>query len=185
MRPGRRVTALLVFVMLFGALGFGTYVPAAGAPLDQIGDPVFVGAGDITNCNRAEDEATAKLLDSIDGTVFTLGDNAYPDGTIDQFKNCYDPTWGRHKSRTMPAPGNHDYHAAGASGYFTYFGTAASPLDNGCTTGCKGYYSYNLGAWHIIVLNSEIDVSAGSPQEQWLQGRSERQSCCLYAGDMA
>ncbi len=168
MRPGRQLFILSILpVLLFG---LGLTSPRAAA---QNSDPVLVGAGDITNCRREEDEATAKLLDSIDGTVFTLGDNAYPDGTPEQFKNCYDPTWGRHKSRTMPAPGNHDYHTSGAAGYFGYFGSAASPLDVNCTTGCKGYYSYNLGAWHIIVLNSEIDVSAGSPQEQWLRADLE------------
>jgi hypothetical protein len=145
-------------------------------------DPVLVGAGDIANCNRAEDESTAQLLDSIAGTVFSLGDNAYPGGRPAQFNNCYGPTWGRHKARTRPAPGNHDYHTAGAAGYYTYFGTAASPLDTNCTSNCKGYYSYNLGTWHIIVLNDEIDHSAGSAQEQWLRADlAANQSVCTLA----
>ena len=76
---------------------------------------MFVGAGDIGDCNTDNDEATAALLDNIPGTVFTLGDNAYPDGTAAQFEDCYDPTWGRHKERTRPIPGNHDYHTKGAS----------------------------------------------------------------------
>ena len=168
MRLGKRVLALSVLLLFIGA-GFASPRSVPTVPEPQTGDPVFVGAGDMTNCRRNEDDATAKLLDSIDGTVFTLGDNAYPDGTLDQFRNCYDPGWGRHKSRTMPAPGNHDYHTTGAEGYYTYFGPAASPQDNGCVKDCKGYYSYNLGAWHIIALNSEIDISAGSPQEQWLR----------------
>jgi len=127
---------------------------------------VLVGAGDIASCRYDEDEETAKLLDNIPGTVFTLGDNAYPDGTDSEFSDCYDPTWGRHKARTRPASGNHDYHISGASGYFNYFGAAAGE------TG-KGYYSYNLGEWHVIVLNSQCGEIGGcdrdSPQGQWLQ----------------
>ena len=155
---------LLIFsiVAVFFVGGLGNLAPWSGTTLAQGGDPVFVGAGDIANCSRDQDEATAKLLDNIAGTVFTLGDNVYPDGTAAQFTNCYDPTWGRHKDRTKPSPGNHDYNTSGASGYFGYFGSAAGD-------GSRGYYSYNLGAWHIISLNSEISQSAGSPQEQWLR----------------
>ena len=130
----------------------------------------MAGAGDITRCGNERGELTAQLLDLIDpDIVITMGDNAYPDGTIEEFNNCYDPTWGRHKARTRPSPGNHDYHVSGAAGYYTYFGAAASPLDTNCTGGCKGYYSYDLGAWHIIALNSEISHGAGSAQEQWLR----------------
>jgi len=78
--------------------------------------------------------------------------------------------------------GNHDYHTVGASGYYTYFGAAASPLDTNCTSDCKGYYSYNLGAWHIIALNSEIDHAAGSVQEQWLRADlAGNQNMCTLA----
>ncbi|HZM21148.1 MAG TPA: DUF4832 domain-containing protein [Anaerolineales bacterium] len=142
--------------------------------LAQGSDPVFVGAGDIANCSGRNDEETAKLLDGIAGTVFTLGDNVYPDGTAAQFTDCYGPTWGRHKNRTRPSPGNHDYHTSGASGYYNYFGAAAG--DPG-----KGYYSYNLGAWHIISLNSEVGYNAGSAQEQWLRAdlAANRAVCTL------
>ncbi|MFN8454764.1 MAG: metallophosphoesterase [Anaerolineae bacterium] len=150
--------------------------------LAQTADPVFVGAGDITNCSRTQDEATAQLLDGIAGTVFTLGDNTYPDGTPAQFNDCYGPSWGRHKTRTKPAPGNHDYHTPGAAGYYSYFGAAASPLETNCTSNCKGYYSYDLGAWHIIVLNSEIAHEAGSAQEQWLRADlAAHQNVCTLA----
>ena len=118
------------------------------------GDPVFVGAGDISHCSSEGDEATARLLDSIPGTVFTTGDTVYPDGKIDQFMNCYEPTWGRHKDRTYPSVGNHEYHTPDAAGYFDYFGSAAGEPG-------KGYYSYDLGTWHIIVLNSNIPVEIG------------------------
>jgi hypothetical protein len=118
---------------------------------------ILVGAGDIASCSNNNDEATAKLLDGISGTVFTTGDNTYSSGTSTEYTNCYDPTWGRHKSRTKPVPGNHDYSTSGASGYFNYFNNIPS------------YYAYNLGGWRIYALNSEISVSSTSAQVQWLQ----------------
>jgi acid phosphatase type 7 len=129
-------------------------------------DPILVGAGDIASCSRSGDEATARLLDSISGTVFTTGDNAYISGTQSEFSNCYDPTWGRHKDRTKPTVGNHEYRTSGASGYFGYFGAAAGDPK-------KGYYSYNLGEWHIISLNSMCEKVGGcgstSPMLNWLK----------------
>lgn len=127
---------------------------------------VLVGAGDIADCRDLSGaEATAKLLEQIPGTVMAVGDLAYPDGSKENFE-CYDKTWGRVKTRTRPAPGNHEFHAAGATPYFAYFGAAAGDPQ-------LGYYSYELGTWHIVVLNSECaDVggcAAGSPQEKWLR----------------
>jgi hypothetical protein len=127
---------------------------------------VLVGAGDIASCTSHGDEATADLLDAIEGVVFTLGDHAYEAGTPIEFAACYEPSWGRHKARTRPAPGNHEYLSPGASGYFDYFGNAAGKPGN-------GYYSYDLGAWHIIVLDSNCGeiggCERGSPQERWLR----------------
>jgi hypothetical protein len=126
---------------------------------------VLVGAGDIADCRDLSGaEATAKLLDQIPGTVMAVGDLAYPDGTKENFQ-CYDQTWGRQKARTRPAPGNHEFHSSSATPYFDYFGSVAgAPGD--------GFYSYELGAWHIVVLNSEcVDVGgcgAGSREEKWL-----------------
>src|SRR5215470_8121492 len=90
-------------------------------------DPVLVGAGDIASCDDlAGAYATAKLIEKIPGaTVFAAGDLAYPDGSDQQFANCYGPTWGRFKERTRPAPGNHEYHSGGATGYSHYFGALA------------------------------------------------------------
>lgn len=161
MNPMKRLFTLALCT-IFLVSGLWSLTPELGPILAQTSDPVFVGAGDIANCSRTQDEATAELLDNIPGTVFTLGDNAYPDGTLAQFNDCYEPSWGRHKSRTKPVPGNHDYHVSGAAGYFDYFGSAAGDRS-------KGYYSYDLGAWHIIALNSEIAQGAGSAQEQWLR----------------
>ena len=129
-------------------------------------DPVLVGAGDIADCATTADSATADLLDGIAGTVFTLGDNAYPDGSAADFSDCYAPTWGRHLSRTRPATGNHDYITADASAYFDYFGSVAGARG-------RGWYSYDLGSWHIVVLNSNCEAiggcGPGSPQVTWLE----------------
>ena len=140
---------------------------------------VLVGAGDIADCKAIEGaQATARLLDSIPGTVFTLGDHAYPRGTDRQFANCYDKTWGRHRSRTRPAPGNHDYKTPGAAPYFAYFGAAAGEPG-------KGYYSYDVGGWQVIVLNSncnEVGCEAGSEQERWLRATlSAHKTGCTLA----
>jgi len=135
------------------------------------GVAVLVGAGDIASCDDLHGAiATANLLDKISGTVFAAGDLAYPDGSAEEFKDCYGPTWGRHKARTRPSPGNHEFHAGGATPYFDYFGAAAGDPN-------KGYYSYDLGAWHVIALNSNCDqlppqgkgCSAGSPEVTWLR----------------
>ncbi|HXL21739.1 MAG TPA: hypothetical protein VOA78_04670 [Candidatus Dormibacteraeota bacterium] len=127
---------------------------------------VLVGAGDIADCKDLSGaEATAKLLEQIPGTVMAVGDLAYPDGTQENFA-CYDKTWGRVKSRTRPAPGNHEFHSTGAAYYFNYFGAAVGDPK-------QGYYSYDLGTWHIVVLNSECEAiggcDAGSQQEKWLR----------------
>ena len=140
-------------------------LPDAPPPTDGA-DPVLVGAGDIARCSSSGAEATARLLDSIPGTVFTTGDNAYESGTATEFRNCYEPTWGRHKARTRPTPGNHEYNTAGASGYFGYFGAAAGDPS-------EGYYAYDLGEWRVYALNSMCEEVGGcgstSPMLTWLK----------------
>ena len=139
-----------------------TVAPSAPASV------VLVGAGDIASCSSSGDEATALLLKSIAGTVFTLGDNVYDNGTSTEFANCYGPSWGDStiKSRTKPVPGNHDYNTTNATGYYGYFGSAAGDPT-------KGYYAYDAGAWRIYVLNSNCAAIGGcgdtSTQETWLQ----------------
>jgi hypothetical protein len=131
-----------------------------------LGPAVLVGAGDIATCQFTGDEATSALLDAIPGTVITLGDNVYESGTPQEFAACYDPSWGRHRARTKPAIGNHEYGTPSGSGHFAYFGSAAGEMG-------KGYYSYQLASWHVIVLNSNCGAiggcGPGSPQEQWLR----------------
>ncbi len=143
---------------------------------------VLVGAGDIASCKNPEGaRATAKLIEHIPGTVFAAGDLAYEKGSADDFKNCYDPAWGRFKERTKPALGNHEYVDPAASGYFQYWGAQAGPVG-------KGYYSYDLGAWHIVVLNTNCSAkdlggcAAGSPQETWLRADlAEHPEACVLA----
>ena len=109
---------------------------------------VLVGAGDIARCDGQDDEAAAALLDSIPGTVFTLGDNVYGSSTVSpDFNNCYDPSWGRHKARTRPAAGHMEYWSPGAATYWQYFGAAAG--DSG-----KGYYCYDLGG--KLLWNTQV-----------------------------
>jgi hypothetical protein len=140
---------------------------AAAASVAAAEDPVLVGAGDIADCTQLSGAAkTAALLDGVSGTVFTLGDNAYASGTPKHFADCYAPTWGRFRARTRPATGNHDYQTPHASGYFEYFGAAAGEPD-------KGWYGYDLGSWHVVVLNSNCvqigGCARGSKQEKWLR----------------
>ena len=139
----------------------------------------LVGAGDIAACGAGAAARTADLVARIAGTVFTAGDNAYERGTSSEYADCYGPTWGRFKARTRPAPGNHEYLANGAAGYFDYFGAVAGERG-------KGYYSYEVGAWHVVVLNSECAFVGGcgitSPQVRWLDvDLAQARSTCSLA----
>jgi hypothetical protein len=129
-------------------------------------DPVLIAAGDIAGCGHLGDTATAAVVSSaIGGTVAMLGDAVYNHGSASQFANCYGPTWGRFKWRTRPAVGNHEYRTPGAAGYFNYFGVRAGPRG-------KGWYSYDVGQWHVVVLNSncsKVNCGKGSEQERWLR----------------
>ncbi len=152
--------------------------PGSSAPAS---DPVVAAAGDIA-CDPSEpgfnggagvagqcrQRATSDLVLGIrPAAVLTLGDHQYSDNSLDKFRQSYDPSWGRFKSITHPAIGNHEYETPRAAGYFSYFGAAAGDPT-------RGYYSYDIGTWHLIALNSECDFvskgcGAGSPQEVWLK----------------
>jgi hypothetical protein len=167
------------------ALQYATIGVASAAAALQYASPdktykSLVAAGDISSCTNNNDEATAKLLGSIQGTILVLGDAAYEHGSPEEFADCYSSTWGRFKDRTKPVPGNHDYHTEGAEGYFEYFGKAAGDPS-------EGYYSYDLGAWHIVALNSNCEEVPGgceeaSPQLRWLKedlAANKDKSCAL------
>lgn len=154
------------------AIGGPTLVVALGPPLiPEAQGNVLVGAGDIAGCDSDGDEATAAILDDVvaaasGAVVFTTGDNAYEVGSEQNFLDCYDPSWGRHKDITRPALGSREYRTPGASGHFGYFGVPEGERD-------KGYYSYDFAGWHVLVLNSNCDLvggcHAGSVQEAWLR----------------
>jgi hypothetical protein len=142
----------------------------------------MVGAGDIAGCNDLQGaQSTAKLIDQIPGTVFAIGDLVYEKGTAANFRNCYGPTWGRFKDRTRPALGNHEYTDPVAAPYFEYWGSQAGPPP-------KGYYSYDLGVWHVVVLNTNCaspgvgGCAKGSPQEVWLRrDLADHPNSCIVA----
>jgi hypothetical protein len=156
---------------------------AVAAQVPAGGTYVLVGAGDIAGCKDiAGARATAQLIEQIQGTVFALGDLAYERGSTADFQNCYDPTWGAFKDRTRPSPGNHEYAVnAQAPAYFQYWGAQAGP-------DARGYYSYDLGSWHIVSLNTNCTAAnlggcaKGSPQEEWLrQDLAGHPNACVIA----
>jgi hypothetical protein len=171
----RRAVAALALVFVATACGSDSPTAPPPPPPPTGAPHVLVGAGDIAVCGSAGSEQTAALLDRIPGTVITAGDNAYFQGTANDFRNCYDPTWGRHKDRTRPAPGNHEYESPGAGPYFAYFGSNAGPPG-------RGYYSFDAGPWHVVSLNSNVPAGQGSAQYQWLADNlAARNARCIAA----
>ena len=132
----------------------------------RVGGITMFAAGDIAGCRSQGDEATANLIDQTAGYFLALGDVVYDYGTTDEFNDCYHLSWGRHLGRTLPAVGNHEYRTEGAEPYYNYFGNLAGDPS-------QGYYSVDIGDWHIITLNSNCSkvggCQAGKPQYQWLQ----------------
>ena len=164
----------------------GAVIWLAAAPPAQAADPLVAAAGDIA-CNRlpttpdqCHQQATSDLLVGRPlSAVLVLGDVQYDNGDLPDYYNFYDPTWGRVKAITRPAAGNHEYYTVDAQSYFTYFGAAAGPP----TT---GYYSYDIGAWHVVVLNSNCGrvggCFRGSPQDDWLRADlAAHQNDCTLA----
>lgn len=191
---GNRGTRAACWRSSFIALLFFLPAPAVGQEGPKASDQgtakhgiapqsyVLVGAGDIASCGHIEGaEITARLIEQIPGTVFAAGDLAYESGVWEQFRDCYGKTWGRFKNRTRPALGNHEYVDPAATGYFDYWGTRGGPRG-------KGYYSYDLGDWHVVVLNTNCKVKGvggcdlGSPQEAWLkQDLAGHPNACILA----
>lgn len=163
--------------LFFSLLALGA-VQVPAEPFEEPGAVVIAGAGDLCGPFCAQ---TAALLDAIDpDLVFTAGDNAYVSGSLAEYLASYDPFWGRFKGITRPSPGNHEYVTFNAQGYFDYFnGVGRSDGPAGERT--KGYYSYDLGYWHLIALNSNLPMVLGSPQNQWLRAdlAANTQPCTL------
>lgn len=142
-------------------------------------------AGDIADCKNISpaDTGAAKTAALIDAALtkdqeaaaLTLGDNVYVVGAPLEFSDCYAPTWGRFKTRTYPAPGNHDYYTSAAAGYFGYFGAAAGPEQ-------RGYFSFDLGKWHLVSLNSNLMAEQHQAQLAWLKADlAEHKTRCALA----
>lgn len=150
------------------ATGTDASASDSSIPTDASGQIVIGTAGDISDNAIGDQKKTSDLL--VKGgydAVLLLGDNQYPDGVASDFTKFYEPTWGRVKAITRPSPGNHDYHTVGAAGYYGYFGAAAGDPT-------KGYYSYDLGAWHLIALNTNesctlVPCDGASAQVAWLK----------------
>ena len=136
----------------------------------QSADPVVAAVGDIAcspgtpvTAQTCQQQAVSdSILAAAPAAFLPLGDNQYPDGTLAQYRGSYHPSYGRLKATTSPTPGNHEYNTSGAAGYFDYFGTAAGLRS-------KAYYSFDVGAWHVVSLNSERDIAAAGVQLTWLK----------------
>jgi hypothetical protein len=155
----------------------------APVPISGLGDPVVNALGDIAACDpsyihRDGQMLTEALMRTLDGPILGLGDYVYPDGTPAYFTSCFDPVWSSIKTRFIPAAGNHEYQYTNAGGYYSYFGAAAGDPT-------QGYYSFNLGSWHLIALNSNCSAvggcGVGSQQLSWLQADlgANTQKCIL------
>jgi acid phosphatase type 7 len=170
------LVALLVLIVVLGVLSSGIIGQSgpgpSTSPTAEDLEGILVGAGDIATCPGNADEETAALIDQVvaewpDAIVFTTGDNVYPGGSIEEYRECFEPSWGRHRSRTRPAVGNHDFGETKAAGYHEYWGERGGEFD-------RYYYSYDVGEWHVVVLSAEchrvgcdLDSEDGE-QAEWL-----------------
>ena len=133
-----------------------------------------IAAGDIGMCGRPAVGQVADLVATLGGELLLAGDIAYFQGTTEQFRDCFDPSWGRFRPRWHAVPGNHEYESPGAAPYFTYFGAAAGPAG-------VGYYAFTAGDWLILMLNSNIPVGIGSAQYEFVSAelQAQRTPCTM------
>jgi hypothetical protein len=185
------------------AVSAGNLVQFKSAVLPPSADPVIAAAGDIAcasgdssykagagTATACRQKYTALAASSLNPAAYlVLGDAQYNSGALTEFTKAYDSSWGAFKTKTYPVIGNHEYGNRGGSGYFNYFGDAATPRQPGCRTACQGYYSFDIGSWHLIALNSECTnvpggCAAGSPQETWLKADlAAHPTACTLAFD--
>jgi Calcineurin-like phosphoesterase len=164
----RRIRIRPALGALVGAVALGAgWLTGCGDGQTREDSVVLLAAGDIAECDAQGDEATARLLNAYPkATIAALGDLAYPHGRDKDFARCFDPSWGQFKDRIRPATGNHDHATKDARGYADYFGSRGGPVD-------RYYYSYELGAWHVAVLDSDCWRVGGcgpnDPQATWLR----------------
>ncbi len=161
--------------MLAGLIALLSAASAPSSVARQAGDSVSISAaGDIADCPGRLGSATARLLDELPGPILALGDLAYPKGARADFRDCYGPTWGRHRERTWPVPGNHDYYTRRGAPYYDYFGARAGRRG-------RGWYSFDLGSWHLVALNSNLKGTLAAEQLTWLEAdlRTSQARCVL------
>lgn len=150
---------LLVLVPTMSCAGGDQWI---SGPTTAPPSTVLLAAGDVGVCGSRPALETGLMLDSLGGTILAVGDLAYRHGSTEDFATCYDPVWGRHKARTRPATGNHEYESAGAQPYFDYFGSQAGPAG-------LGYYSFRAGDWLVLSLNSNLPIGSATAQGQWIR----------------
>jgi alkaline phosphatase len=142
------------------------------------GEEVLLAVGDIGFCDHQADDRVGQLAAGLPGTIALLGDNVYPEATADRLRSCLEPAWGELRDRIRPVPGNHDYVDGSAAAYFDWFGPNAGEPG-------EGWYSYNLGSWHVVALNSQCEVvgcGPDSPQLEWLrEDLADADADCLAA----
>jgi hypothetical protein len=169
-----------------------TTPPGATVSIVTAGD-IACTAGKAVTSTSCQQQATSDVALSLQpAAVLPLGDDQYELGSLSDFQSVYDPTWGRMKSISYPVPGNHEYgyigtaiEPTGGEGYFTYFGDRSHPLQPGCTINCTSWYSYDLGDWHLIALDSQCAVvggcNPGNPQYTWLSNdlKANTKKCTL------
>ena len=170
------IVAIAIQALACSSSPSGPTVPSGGGPPTGGGSGggatgitvSMIAAGDIGMCGRPEVAQTARLVAGLDGDLLLAGDLAYFQGTAENFRDCFNPSWGIFRSRWHPVPGNHEYESPGAAPYFAYFGAAAGPSG-------VGYYAFTAGDWLILMLNSNIPAGRGSPQWEFARRELERQ----------
>jgi hypothetical protein len=172
---------LLLAVLEIAVLGIATACASPSGPSNGggNGDPrgltaTVVAAGDIAMCGRPSVAQVANLVSTLPGELILAGDIAYFQGTAEQFRDCFNPSWGGFRSRWHPVPGNHEHESPGAQPYFAYFGEAAGPAG-------RGYYSFTAGDWLILMLDSNIPATTGSPQFEFVSAalQAQRTPCTM------
>jgi hypothetical protein len=187
MSHSRTFTTFISLVLIAtGLLAVQSASAASPAVVAAAGD-IACPAGDTkdaTHCHYRETSNIAVAMNP--AAVLALGDLQYNSGVLSDFRTAYDSSWGRLKTRTRPVLGNHEYGTGGASGYFNYFGSRATPRNPDCRSECGGYYSFNVGSWHVVALNSNcgrpnVSCVAGGAQEKWLRAdlAAHRNRCTM------
>jgi acid phosphatase type 7 len=171
-----RMRYLLLLVVGMAAACSSPSSPSGGGPGGGSGGRTvtLIAAGDIGMCGRPAVGQVANLVAGMEGEIVLAGDLAYFQGTAEQFRDCFNPAWGQFRSRWHPVPGNHEHESPGAAPYFTYFGSAAGGAG-------VGYYSFMAGDWLILMLDSNIPVTTGSPQYEFVRAElvAQRTPCTM------